>query len=128
MRILVALAIAFLAGCSNDVTGVEENELKESATSDRCIKVSYVGGICGQALLKIEDPRFANLGGTWNELKDVFQTMLPCDAPGDISARSFFFVRLIDRENVGECPRCLAIIEYPGVKAYHIELVETCGR
>lgn len=123
MRFVVMLSIFFFAaGCAYENLG----ELEKPDAARTCIKVSYVAGICGQVALKIEDPRYAGLGETWNEHPNVFYTVLPCNAPPDLAQRSFFFVRILEKENLGNCARCEALFEYTGAKRYHIQVVEGC--
>jgi len=119
----IAAVVLLVAGCTEKVL---ENETFIPHAD--CIKVSFVDGICGQIVLKIEDTRFAALGETWNGHAPVFYTTVPCQAPADLLQRDFFFVRLLERENTGDCARCEAYFAYTGTKRYFIEVAEACAR
>jgi hypothetical protein len=56
------------------------NENNSVLSETQCFEVSYVTGICGQAVLKIEDPAFFKFGETWNDQENVFFTVFDCSA------------------------------------------------
>jgi hypothetical protein len=120
------MLVTFVLMCLACTEGPLPEELP--AEKEACFKVSYVDGICGHMVLKIEDARFAALGETWNGHTPVFYTFAPCQAPADLLTRDFFFVRLIENENTGDCAYCLAYFSYTGTKRYHIEFVEACAQ
>lgn len=125
MKTITICLTLLLCGISCTDELLEKQAKGETAP---CIKVSQLTGICGQAILQISDPEFFYLGEDWNGHKSVFFSWIPCDAPADLSQRSSFYVRILDQENLGNCMRCLAAIDYTGIKRYAIEVVETCGQ
>lgn len=123
MRLVAAMIVCWVsAGCTYQNLG----EVEKPDAKTACIKVSFIDGICGQVALKIEDSRYADLGETWNGHAQVFYTVLPCDAPGDFTQRSFF-VQLLEEQDLGNCARCEALFVYTGTKRYHVRIVDQCG-
>ena len=91
----------------------------------KCILVSYVSGICGEAVLKIESPEYLSLGESWNGHESVFFTVLPCGTDGSDFEQAPFYVQL-ESFSVEECIRCKATIGYEGEKRYKISIPEKC--
>jgi hypothetical protein len=101
-------------------------EKSEFNQGGNCIQVSYVAGICGEAVLQIISPEYKSLGESWNGNESVFFTVLPCGTePGDLESAPFF-VQLESFE-VEDCIRCKATIGYTGEKRYKIRIAEKCS-
>lgn len=103
-------------------------------TETQCFEVSFVTGICGHAVLKIEDPEFFDLGETWNEQENVFYTYFQCAANGvgfnqSQLSQNRFFVRI--RQNPPspnpDCVMCAAALDYQGTKKYIVDIVANCN-
>lgn len=101
----------------------EKNELDFGG--GQCIEVSYVTGICGQAVLKIENPAFQHLGETWNGHEHVFLTEFSC-ADDMLSKDGKFNIIILADLDLGNCARCAAAIDYNGNKRYPVKRVNNC--
>ncbi len=101
-------------------------ELEEPTYAGECIEVSYVTGICGQIVLKIENPEYYFLGETWNGNEHVFSTLLHCDDMGK-STEGTFLVTIQDVYEPGSCAVCLAMLDYSGEKKFPVRLVDVCA-
>ena len=94
---------------------------------DQCFEVSYVTGICGQAILKIENPNFFELGESTNGEENVFYTVFDCSVDETQLSQSNFFVRIKKDTVDNDCIRCLATIGYQGSKRFLVDVVDHCS-
>lgn len=91
----------------------------------KCVTVSYVTGICRQAVLKIEDPGLYGLGEQWNDQKNVFFTVLGCEIDEAKLKGSPFKVTISAKDNSERnCVACQAALDYTGTKRYFVTLCE----
>lgn len=116
-RILLILSLVVL------FQACERQEL--ALASGSCFEVSYVSGICGQAVLKIETPAFYHLGESWNGHDNVFLTMFSCE-DDMLSKEGTFYVTLLTEPDPGDCARCQAAVDYSGNKNYPVKRVNQC--
>jgi len=102
---------------------------KRVAITGECLDVSWVAGICGEAVLKIETPEYQALGETWNGNDHVFFTVIPCESEDKVKTSGSFRVVLKETNTIdfGECIRCKATIAYTGKKRYEIAFLSSCG-
>lgn len=109
------------------------NENNSELPETQCFEVSYVTGICGQAVLKIEDPAFFKFGETWNDQENVFFTVFDCSA-GEAHlnqahlSQDHFFVQIRKSQpnpNIN-CAMCMAVLDYQGSKKYFVDIVSNC--
>ena len=121
MRVYIFLILSIL------VTTFGCNESNSVLPSDQCFEVSYITGICGQAVLKIENPAFFELGETWNGNENVFYTVFDCSVDESELDQSNFFVRIKQDTVDTNCIRCLATIDYQGSKQYLVDIVDDCS-
>ncbi len=110
------------------------NENNSVLIGTECVEVSYVTGICGQAVLKIENPAFFKFGETWNDQEHVFYTVFNCSADevnvslGHLSQNHFFVQIRQDQPNPNiNCTTCFAALDYQGSKKYFADIVANCG-
>jgi hypothetical protein len=92
-----------------------------------CITVSYVRGICGQAVLKIKDPRYFHLGENADGDTHVFLARLECFTDSNILQNSTFYVELNPTDFNVDCAVCLAAVVYSGSKHYAVRVHEVCA-
>ena len=118
MKKLLLLPVVFLMAFQCD-------KAEFIGTDGNCILVSYVSGICGEAVLKIESTEYINLGESWNGQDAVFFTVLPCGTESGDIEQAPFYVKL-EPFSVEECIRCKATIGYEGEKRYKISISEKC--
>lgn len=114
----ISLLMFAMLSCNDD----EAEPLNTS-----CIPVKYVDGICGTAILQIQDENFFTLGETANGFDHVFFTMLPCAADAEVLNGETFSISIINKSDLGDCIQCLAAISYSGNKSYHIAIKESGG-
>jgi hypothetical protein len=94
-----------------------------------CFEVSYVTGICGQAVLKIENPAFFKFGETWNGNTNVFYTVFDCSVDEMKLKQTRFFVTISQNNpnpNIN-CFMCLAALDYQGSKKHFVTIVAECN-
>lgn len=106
--------------------GFDRCSEEENATTGKCIEVSIVASICGNAVLKIEDPGYYHLGETWNDHQNVFYTFFGCSVKEAELAGKKFFVTLEKEQTDIDCARCLAALDYNGQKKYFVRVHEVC--
>lgn len=117
-RFLIVVIVSTLLSCG------EEDPI---SASNQCFEVSYVTGICSQAILKIEDPDFFDLGETSNGEQNVFYTVFDCTVDESGLSQSNFFVRIKQDTSDMNCIRCLAAVGYDGSKRYLVDVVDDCS-
>ncbi len=121
---LIALLFSlllFIGPCDTD-----ESSLVKDAIYDNCFEVKTVAGICGEAVLEIQEEKFKSLGEDWNGFYNVFFTVLPCGSESYETIGSVFQVRLLEKPDPVDCPRCKATIAYEGVRKYSVAVVDVC--
>lgn len=102
-------------------------EEKSPTSIGECIAVSYVRGICGQAVLKIHDPRYFYLGEDADGDTNVFLAGLECFTDYNVLQKHTFFVELNPADFNSNCAVCLAAVSYSGSKQYAVRVHETCA-
>lgn len=109
---LIAGLLLFLGQCDTD----------ESSAKGKCFKVSFVNGICLDAVLKIEDPAFYEYGETSEGMSNVFMATFPCGTDWDLISAATpesgktFFVEITPQPDEPTCVRCKATVAYEGEK------------
>lgn len=98
---------------------------EEFPTPGACVEVSLVTELCGQAVLKIENPAYYHLGETWNGHENVFFTFWTCEDMNK-PKEGRFMVTLADSFNPGDCAVCMAALDYQGDKKYPVKRVDVC--
>jgi hypothetical protein len=124
MKLLPIFFTVLIFGAS----GCNETKSVTPIASNECFEVSYVTGICGQAVLKIEKPAFFKFGETWNGHANVFYTVFDCSVDEMKLKQAHFFV-IISKENPNpniNCVMCLAALDYQGSKKYFVTIVAEC--
>ncbi len=106
--------------------GCEKREL--AIPGENCFAVSYLMGICGQAVLKIQNPEFYHLGETWNGHENVFLTDFACEVDVSSILKGIFYVSISENFSLGECVRCAAAIDYTGSKNHPVNVLTNCIR
>jgi len=125
MKIITAslLVLSLASGCDNNNSTIVP---KEFEGSQKCFEVSYVTGICSQAILKIENPNFFSYGENWGTYSNVFFTVFDCGVDESKLMQSKFYVSIIDKPEDSSCVRCLAALDYKGTKKYHLKVFSKC--
>ena len=91
-----------------------------------CIAVSYVRGICGQAVLKILDAPHFNKGENEGDDQNVFLATLECGIDLAKLNKSLFYVELNPDNFNSNCFVCLAALNYSGKLRYTVRLAAPC--
>jgi len=125
MKIIIAslLILSLASGCDNRNSTIVP---KEFEVAQKCFQVSYVTGICSQAILKIENPDFFSYGENLETYSNVFFTVFDCGVDESKLLQSKFYVSIIDKPEDSSCVRCLAALDYKGTKKYHVQVVSKC--
>ncbi|MBX2947203.1 MAG: hypothetical protein KF725_15340 [Cyclobacteriaceae bacterium] len=100
---------------------------KTPAYTGECIAVSYLRGICGQAVLKIQDPKYFHLGEDADGDTNVFLAGLECFTDSNVLQKNTFYVELNPNDFNTNCAVCLAAVAYSGSKQYAVRVHETCS-
>ncbi len=122
---LSMVAMTMLLSCT------KENE--EKPEEGDAFAVSFVDGLCGSAILSIEDKRYYDLGEKEFVYKGVkygsaFLTTVPCKLPSanvftaTSGERKTFMVRITEKPPVGDgnCATCMAVISPSPNKFYYV--------
>lgn len=125
-QLLKTFVTLYLAVASMSCEREPINADDKTENNTNCFGVSYVSGVCSTVVLKIEDSAYYDLGESWKEHDNVFLTELPCGVDEEALKQGIFFISISDVDNRGECPRCLALIDYSGSKKYFITLQDAC--
>jgi hypothetical protein len=116
MRYFVALVLIMgLWACQSD-----------HAASEKCVRVKYLRGICGQGVLQLLSPTDFDLGETVGGEVNVFLGLFECGVL-EPAVDSVFFVELKPQEFDGNCARCLAAVDFSGTKQYNVRIVKNCA-
>ncbi len=113
-------------GCKETISPNAAPNSEKFAPNSECFEVSYVTGICGQAVLKIENTAFFKYGETWNGHTNVFYTVFDCLVDEVKLKQARFFVTISNNPNI-DCPRCLAALDYQGSKKHSVNIVTDCN-
>ena len=97
------------------------------ASSSRCVKVSYIDGICLEAVLRIEDEGAARYGETWNGNENVFYGIFPCGTDWQRLISGPVYVEILDAPESPSCVKCMAKIDYTGKKIFPVKIAEGCA-
>ncbi len=119
-NLLMLISMIAFVSCS------EPETTNENAT---CFQVSFVTGICGEAVLKIENPTFFKYGETWNGYTHVFFTVFECSVDEPKVSNEKFFVE-IKNESPSfntSCVRCFATLDYKGTQKHLVKIVSECN-
>ena len=92
-----------------------------------CIKVSYVKGMCMEAVLQVVDERYVSLAEDWQGTENVFYGIFPCGTDWDKVSSGPFYVQILKEPEQPSCVRCMATINYTGEKMYDVRVVDSCG-
>ncbi|MBX2894831.1 MAG: hypothetical protein KF763_05295 [Cyclobacteriaceae bacterium] len=95
-------------------------------TTGGCIPVVQIGGICGQAVLQIQDPDLYHFGEDSDGYEHVFLATLECNAPQIESGKTFYVQLNPDNFNTS-CATCLAAVDYSGSKKYPVRVFNSCS-
>jgi len=114
---LFILLIVFLAGC----------DTQEANQNTTCIAVTYLRGICGQAVLKIQQPAHYGFGENADGDEHVFLATLECGTDEAALQGKVFFVQLDATDFNSNCAVCLAAVAYSGSKKYTVKIQNDCS-
>jgi hypothetical protein len=119
-KFVYVLCSFFILSCERNIVDPLPDKEKEL-----CVTVSYLTGICRQAVLKIEDPAFYGLGEQWNDHQNVFFTVLGCQID-EASLKGRVFKVTISSKDTSDrnCVVCQAALDYTGSKRYFVTLCE----
>jgi hypothetical protein len=107
-----------MAACTPETTNFPQN----------CIAVKYLRGICGEAVLQIQDPRYYKYGETTNEEDHVFRGTFECSSDLDaLEKRALFYVELNPQNFNNNCANCDATVLYSGSKYYSVRVHQNCN-
>ena len=122
-KIVYLLCSFFILSCERNI--VDPLLDKETEQKGQCVTVSYLTGICRQAVLKIEDPAFYGLGEQWNDHENVFFTVLGCQID-EASLKGRMFKVTISSKDTSDrnCVVCQAALDYTGSKRHFVTLCE----
>ncbi len=113
----IILATALLPGCDTETQNDAEN----------CIRVKFIRGICGNAVLQIQNPYYYDMGEDTDDETHVFLARLECFTDMDALANKFFFyVELNPPDFNTDCAVCEAAIQYSGSKRYSVRVQTLC--
>ena len=128
MKLYMKLFIAY-TGLLFVAISCHDTKFKAPAPNNECFEVSYVTGICGQAMLKIENPAFFRFGETWDGHSNVFYTVFDCSVEEIKLKQARFFVTISQNnsDSYSNCVRCMAALDYQGSKKYFVSIVTECN-
>ena len=109
--------IRLITGCDSDTTPLPDN----------CIAVKYVRGLCGNAVLQIQDLRYFSVGENVDGDTHVFLATLECFTDLEAAKDKVFYVELNPSDFNSDCAVCLAMINYTGKKHYAVRVHEACS-
>ena len=112
----VLMLAGLLAAC-------DKAKLKEP---HECVPVSYQYGICGKAVLKIENSAYYDLGENVGEHENVFLATLECFTDENALKNKVFFVQINPADFNQNCAVCFAAVVYNGSKHYNVRVSNDC--
>lgn len=95
---------------------------EEVANTSGCVPVSLVTALCGNGILKIEDPSFYGLGENVDGYENVFLAQFDCFVYDQVLTGHSFLVRLNPDDFNDQCANCLALLQYSGSKKYNVQI------
>lgn len=116
----LTLGVLVLAGL---LAACDKTKLKEP---HECVPVTYQYGICGKAVLKIENSAYYDLGENVGEYENVFLATLECFTDEDALKNKVFFVQINPADFNQNCAVCFAAVVYDGSKHYNVRLSNDC--
>jgi hypothetical protein len=117
-KIAIALfLISILAACNSDNHTLPSN----------CIPVKYVRGICGNAVLQVQNPHYYGVGENADGDDHVFLATLECFSDIDAIKGRLFYVELNPTDFKSDCVVCQAMVNYSGTKQYRVRIHQECG-
>lgn len=113
-----------LSACSTQNTSI----------TGECVRVTLLRNMCGNAILKIEDPAYFMLGENVDGEKNVFLGFVEC-SDVNLSGNTIptmadgtqLYVELNPKDYTQECTTCLAMINYSGKRHYKVRIKENCN-
>lgn len=120
MKNFIGLIVFILAGM---LTGCDKQDVKRP---DDCISVTYVRGICGQAVLKIQSPADYHYGEDADGDENVFLATLECFTDAEPLQDKVFYVQLNPADFNSNCAVCMAAVMYSGSKHYKVRVQTNC--
>jgi hypothetical protein len=130
LQILLVTLAASCASVENEKVPAENERSAKGSKKVKidCLEVSLVSGICGVAVLKIEDSRFTQYGESWNGHSNVFFGQMDCSFTEPLPNEKKFFISIsTDQLELDfSCAQCLATVDYQGSKKYFISKVDGC--
>ncbi|MCW5910304.1 MAG: hypothetical protein KIT62_04480 [Cyclobacteriaceae bacterium] len=121
MKNIVVLMIIVLIGIG---AGCEDQQIRKPG---ECIPVTYVRGICGQAVLKIQSSDYYHLGENADGDEHVFLATLECFTDAAALEDNLFYVTLNPADFNHNCAVCMAAVMYSGSKKYNVRVQEGCS-
>jgi hypothetical protein len=112
----VLMLAGLLAAC-------DKAKLKEP---HECVPVTYQYGICGKAVLKIENSAYYDLGENVGEHENVFLATLECFTDENALKNKVFFVQINPADFNQNCAVCFAAVVYNGSKHYNVRVSNDC--
>jgi hypothetical protein len=127
----VLMLAGLLAAC-------DKAKLKEP---HECVPVTYQYGICGKAVLKIENSAYYDLGENVGEYENsayydlgenvgehenVFLATLECFTDENALKNKVFFVQINPADFNQNCAVCFAAVVYNGSKHYNVRVSNDC--
>jgi hypothetical protein len=108
--------VVLLAGCQSE----------ETSESANCIRVKYLRGICGQAVLQLQEERHYSLGETVGNEHHVFLGTLECGTNEPLLENKTIYIEVEPDDFNTNCAVCLAAIDYAGNLRYKVRVVNPC--
>lgn len=115
-KIAVLFLVGIIVGCNSDINQLPTN----------CIAVKYVRGICGNVVLKIQDPQYFNVGEDSDGDSNVFLGTVECFSDIEDLKDTLFYVELNPPNFNSNCAVCLAMVTYSGSKHYAVRVHKMC--
>lgn len=116
----LTLGVLMLAGL---LAACDKTKLKEP---HECVPVTYQYGICGKAVLKIENSVYYDLGENVGEHENVFLATLECFTDENALKNKVFFVQINPADFNQNCAVCYAAVVYDGSKHYNVRVSNDC--
>jgi hypothetical protein len=114
---ITLILVSILAACNSDNQPLPGN----------CIPVKYVRGICGHAVLQIQDPLYYSVGENADGDDHVFLATLECFSNIEAVKNKLFYVELNPTDFKSDCAVCLAMVNYSGTKQYGVRVHQVCS-
>jgi hypothetical protein len=116
-------SVFFFTFCAVILTGCQSEETPKSAN---CIRVKYLRGICGQAVLQLQEERHYSLGETVGNERHVFLGTLECGTNEQSLENKIIYIEIEPEDFNTNCAVCLAAIDYAGNVQHPVRVVGPC--